>query len=94
MKRIALMLAIAATLCQSAGRVQAHEHHHHGHGAYYGYYGGYYGRVYARPVPWAVPTVVMPAPRYRSNYGYGCDYSSVPYGVYYRGPRVSVSIGF
>jgi hypothetical protein len=90
MKRFALMLATLAILCVGAAQAQAHGYHH-GHG---GYHGGFYGPAVVYPRVWAPPVVVVPPRVYPPVYDYRYYAPRPSTGFYYRGPGVSIGVGF
>jgi len=91
MRRVALILATLGILCLAAGQAQAHPYHH-GYGGYY--HGYYYAPVVVRPPVWVAPPVVVPAPIYPPVYQSPCYYPAPAAGIYYRGPGLSIGIGF
>lgn len=88
MRRFALMVAALAILGVSAGQAQAHGHHGH-----YGHH-GYYTPAVVYPRVWAPPVVVMPPRVYPPVYDYRYYTPRPASGFYYRGPGVSVGVGF
>lgn len=102
MKRVACILTVLAIVCLAAGQVQAYGGHYGGyhggygghHGGHYGaYYGGYHGPVVVAPrvvVPAYPPARVIYPPPYR----YRCYEPAPVGGFFYRGPGVSIGVGW
>ena len=100
MKRVAWILTVLGILCFATGQAQAHDWYHDGHhGCHEAYYHGYHGPVVVRPQVWVGPRVIVPVvpppevvypPAYPYPY-----YQAVPSGgIYYRGPRLSIGVGW
>ena len=90
MRRVALILVTLGILCLAAGQAQAHPSHHSCGGYYHGYYGPV---VVARPV-WIAPPVVVSVPAYPPVYRPQCYYPAPAASFYYRGPGLSIGVGF
>jgi hypothetical protein len=98
MRRVLLMLATLAFVGVAVNQVQAHEYeYHHGHG----YYAGYRAPIVVAPRVWPRVVEVAPEPFYPpvvyppAVYPRPWRYCPGPsYGVYYRGPGLSIGVGF
>ena len=98
MRRVLLTLATLGILAVAASPAWADHGNYHGY--HHGYHhGGFYAPAYVHPRVWVAPPVVMPyggypvvvpAPVYR----YRPYYPEVQSGFYYRGPGVSIGVGF
>jgi len=94
MRRVLLTLATMGILAVAASPALAD------HGYYHGYHhGGCYAPAYVHPRVWVAPPVVMPYVGYRAVvpapvYRYRPYYPNVQSGFYYRGPGVSIGVGF
>jgi hypothetical protein len=94
MRRVLLTLATLGILAVAASPALA------GHGYHHGYrHGGFYAPAYVQPRVWVAPPVVVPYGGYPAVvpapvYRYRPYYPGVQSGFYYRGPGVSIGVGF
>jgi hypothetical protein len=94
MRRVLLTLATMGILAVAASPALADHGYHHGYR-----HGGFYAPAYVQPRVWVAPPVVAPYVGYPvvvppPVYRYRPYYPGVQSGFYYRGPGVSIGVGF